>query len=68
MDEEKAVKSLPDGVEEIINQVQSSNLVANALMSNKKFFDDFNSLLSDLNKIVTEKKEAGQKYSQISLF
>ncbi|RPI74128.1 MAG: hypothetical protein EHM47_04450 [Ignavibacteriales bacterium] len=64
----KNIKSLPDGMDEIISQVQNNNHLINTLLSNKKFFDDFTSLLSDLNKIVSEREEITNKYSQISLF
>ena len=64
----KIIKSLPDGVDEIINQVQSDGNITSALLSDKKFFDDFTSLLSDLNEIVEEKKETQHRYTQISLF
>lgn len=64
----KNIKSLPDGMDEIISQVQNNNHLVNTLLSNKKFFDDFTSLLSDLNKIVSEREEITNKYSQISLF
>lgn len=66
-DESKSLKSLPDGVDEIIRQVQKDSSVR-ALLSDKKIFDDFTTLLSDLNKLVTEKKDTEQKFSQISLF
>jgi hypothetical protein len=64
----KSIKSLPDGVDEIIKQVQSNSTLTNALQNNKQFFEDFTSLLSDLNKLVDEKKETPHRYSQISLF
>ena len=66
-DESKSLKSLPDGVDEIIRQVQKDSSVRE-LLSDKKIFDDFTTLLSDLNKLVTEKKDTEQKFSQISLF
>ncbi len=70
MFEEKfnGINSLPDGVDEIITQLQNDQSVTNALTHDKKFFDDFTSLLTDLNKIVTERKETNQRNVQISMF
>jgi hypothetical protein len=64
----QGINSLPDGVDEIIEQVEGNRNVADAYLSNKKFFNDFNSLLSDLNKLLSEEKEIPQKLNQISLF
>lgn len=64
----KSIKSLPDGVEEIIDQFRNNESLTGYLQNNKKIFDDFTSLLSELNKIITEKDETEQRYSQISLF
>jgi hypothetical protein len=64
----KNVSSLPEKMEEIINQVQNDSSITGALQHDKKFYNEFTLLLSDLNAIISEEKESSQKYSQISMF
>ncbi len=64
----KSVKSLPERMDEIINQVQNDSLITGALISDTKFYNDFNLLLSDLNELILEEKEIPHKYAQISMF
>ncbi|OGU70199.1 MAG: hypothetical protein A2V93_03985 [Ignavibacteria bacterium RBG_16_34_14] len=63
----KIVTSLPERMDEIINQVQNDSSITGALL-NDKFYNDFNSLLSDLNELISEEKEIPHKYAQISMF
>jgi hypothetical protein len=64
----KSVISLPERVDEIINQVQNDSSITGALINNNKFFDDFNSLLSDLNELISAEEKTIHNFSQISLF
>jgi len=62
------LRALPDDVDEIINQFRNDRNLTTTLINNKNFFNDFISLLGDLNKIISERTETGEKYNQISLF
>jgi len=62
------VTSLHERMDEIINQVQNDSSITGALLNDKKFYHDFNSLLSDLNELISEEKETPHKYAQISMF
>ncbi len=63
-----SVNSLPEKMDEIINLLQNDILITGALVNNKKFYKDFDSVLSDLNQLVSENEEPHQKYAQISMF
>lgn len=64
----RSLNSLPEKMDEIISSVQNDSSIADALINNKNFFDHFNSVLSDLNKIITKQEESSKEYSQISVF
>jgi hypothetical protein len=63
----RSINSLPEGMDEIIRQVQNDNFITEALINNKNFYNHFNSVLTDLNKLISEKKESLKVYSQISV-
>jgi hypothetical protein len=65
---DKSVNSLPERMDEIINQVQNDRSITGALINDTKFYDDFNLLLSDLNELISEEKEIPLKSAQISMF
>jgi len=67
MNEENSIlNSLPEKVDELIDQIQSDTSVANALIYNKNFYNHFDSVLNDLSKLISGKRETSKEYSQIS--
>ncbi len=62
------VNSLPEKMDEIINQLQNDILITGALINNREFYNDFDSVLSDLNQLVSGNEETHQKFVQISMF
>jgi hypothetical protein len=63
-----SINSLPEKMDEIISQFQNDILITGALLKNKKFYNDFDSVLSDLNQLVSENEDTPQKFVQISMF
>ncbi len=60
--------SLPEKMDDIIELIKNNSTVTDALVHDKKLYNDFTLLLSDLNELISEKKEISQKFEQISMF
>lgn len=64
----RSLNFLPERMDEIINQVQNDNSVADALINNKNFYNNFNSILSELNEVFSGREENNREHMQFPLF